>query len=390
MAGNYLIKFWTYLSRRLKQNQLMTHAAALSFSSVLAVIPMVALAYFSFSVLGGFSKVEALIESYMFENIAPSFAENLKGYLYQIKENVSAKAMGLFGLAAFSFTSIVTISKIEKSLNTIWGIKRSRNIFKKGILYWGLLTLAPLLLGASFYLSTKMVAVLRIDGLGGIGQVFSGTILPAVFSGVAFSSLYWLLPNFKVRKRAAFLSGFCTALVFEIAKQLYSYYAAIALGNSFYGSLAVMPVFLLWLYVAWLIVLMGAEFCVWVQYQMEGGSWDVAGETYHPILLVDLLQRVHNQNERNGHQTMTYPEMVKEYDVAPEELLRHLGWLERNEVIMSVKKSGEESYCYAPFMRDKTKNLERFLEKFANVDYPAKEEWAVRLKEHFYQVKSYD
>lgn len=368
----------------------MTHAAALSFSSVLAVIPMVALAYFSFSALGGFSKVESLIEGYMFENIAPSFAENLKTYLYQIKENVSAKTMGIFGLAAFSFTSIVTISKIEKSLNLIWGVKRSRNIFKKGILYWGLLTLAPLLLGTSFYLSTKMVTLLRIDGLGGVGQVFSGTILPAIFSGVAFSSLYWLLPNFKVRKRAAFLSGFSTALVFEIAKQLYSYYAAIALGNSFYGSLAVLPVFLLWLYVAWLIVLMGAEFCVWIQYQMEGGSWDVTGETYHPILLVDLLNRIHVQNERNDVQTLSYPEIVREYEVAPEELIKHLGWLESNEIIMSVKKSGEESYCYAPCLRDKTKNLERFLEKFARVDYPSREDWAVKLKEHFYQVENYD
>ena len=134
MAGKLLISFFTYLGRRVRQNQLMTHAAALSFSSVLAVIPMLALAYFSFSTLGGFSKIEQLIESYMFENLAPSFAESLKGYLYQIKENVSAKAMGVFGLAAFSVTSIVTISKIEKSLNTIWGIDRARSIFKKGII----------------------------------------------------------------------------------------------------------------------------------------------------------------------------------------------------------------------------------------------------------------
>lgn len=368
----------------------MTHAAALSFSSVLAVVPMLALAYFSFSALGGFSRVEDLMEAYVIDNIAPSFAENLKGYIYQIKENVSAKTMGLFGLLAFAFTSIITISKIEKSLNIIWGVDKNRALLKKGILYWGLITMAPILLGASFYLSTKLMTLIRIAGESGFFSFVTGSLLPILLSGLAFTALYWLLPNFRIRKRAAFASGFITAISFEIAKQLYSYYAAIALGNSFYGSLAVLPVFLVWLYVAWLIVLVGAEICVWFQYKVEGGSWDVEGKLLQPILLIDLLERIHVQNERHGEQAIEFSVIVKEYDVAPEELLRHLGFMERHQLIMSVKINSSESVCYAPFLRDKKKNLERFFQAFAKVDYPAREDWAVELKKLLYDGSRYD
>lgn len=368
----------------------MTHAAALSFSSVLAVIPMIALAYFSFSTLGGFSKIESLMETYLIDNLAPSFAESLKSYLYQIKENVSAQAMGVFGLIAFSFTSILTIAKIEKSLNLIWGMDRSRSFFKKGILYWGLLTLAPILLGMSFYLSTKMVTLIRAEDTSKAFSVLSGSILPVLFSAFAFFALFWLLPNFKVRKRAAFISGSITALVFEIAKQLYSYYAAIALGNSFYGSLAVLPVFLLWLYVAWLIVLAGAELCVWLQYRMEKGAWNVTGKLFHPILLLDLLQRVHIQNERTGHQSVSFSEVVSEFKVAPEELLRHLGWLERQDIIMSVKQAGKEGFFYAPSIRDRKKSLECFFQRFQKIDYPARETWAQQIYKEYYSESKYD
>ncbi|MEE6250000.1 MAG: YihY family inner membrane protein [Bdellovibrionota bacterium] len=384
-----MLRFLRYMRRRNQRNEILSQAAALSFSSVLAIIPMLALAYFSFSALGGFDKIESLMETYIINNIAPSFAENLKEYLAQIKENVSAKTMGVFGLIAFSVTSILTISKIENTLNRIWGIHKPRSLFKKGILYWGMITLAPILLGTSFYLSTKLMTMIRFDALSSLFAFVSGTILPVLFSGLAFSSLYWLLPNFKVKKRAAFSVGYSTAFVFEIAKQLYSYYAAVALGNSFYGSLAVLPVFLLWLYVAWALVLMGAEVCVWVHYKFDGGTWDV-GESYHPYLLVDLLQRIHLQNERAEAQSLSFSRIVKEFDVSPEELLRHLVWMEDQNLIMQVKTKDKEAVAYAPVRRERSKNLKAFFEKYSLVDYPSKESWASRQREYFYNQENYD
>lgn len=360
---------------------LLTHASALTFSSITSFIPMLAIAYYSFSTLGGFEKVQPVMEEFLFSNIAPSFAERISEYIVGIRENISAKALGVFGIITFALSTIMTIAKIESTFNSIWGISKGRNWKQKFILYWTLMTVGPIFLGFSIYLS---IAAARLINLG--SEIAFVSMLMNYFSSLAvtaflFTLLYWFLPNLKVSIKSALASGFIVAVLFELAKYLYSYYTATALGNSFYGSLSILPVFFLWIYVAWCLCLFGAELNYYIMYRSYGLELVKNAECYDEAILLELLERIHLENEKNDRQWIASEQLFRQIKWSPRELRRHIDYLLSRSLILEVKTNSRSELAYCPYIRDRNKNLSRLIRSFDGIQYSnSSSQWANEWK----------
>ena len=253
---------FTRLMKKSKDDHLLVHAASLAFTSVLSLVPMLALAYFAFDAFGGLQKLNDKIEPFILENLAPAFGKEIMGYVGEIHKKVSGGAMGVFGFVGFIYTSLAMLFKVEFSFNHIWVIKTSRPLVRRITNYWSMITLGPIAFGTSIYFSSLIYGWLSSEG-GQISRVILlvATLIPYFTTAFLFMVLYLIIPNANVTVKAAAVAGLIAGVAFELAKLAYAYYATHTLGISIYGSLAVLPVFLLWLQLGWLIVLYGAELC---------------------------------------------------------------------------------------------------------------------------------
>jgi membrane protein len=252
-------QFW----KKSQKDLIFTQATALAYTSLVSLVPVMAVAFFLFKAFGGFAVLEDKLQGFIQSNLAPSFGDQISGYIFGFMKNVHAGAVGVFGIVGFMFTSLTTLGTIEKTFNMIWGVSKVRSWGQRMTTYWSLLTIGPLFLGVSFYLSSQAMGWLQNDS-GEISRalVWLAALAPYFTSGFLFTFLFFFMPNVAVSPKDAGQAGFITGVVFEVAKLLYAAYAHRALTTySVYGSLAIIPVFLLWLYVIWLIVLFGAELC---------------------------------------------------------------------------------------------------------------------------------
>lgn len=340
----HLKTYW----EKCQQDKIFIHASSLAFVTILSLIPMLAMAYFVFSAMGGFDKVFSQFESILSQYLAPSFADQLMKYMDTIKKGLSPKAMGVFGVLGFAYTSISTLSKIEDVLNSIWGIEQRRNLEKRFLIYWSLLTLGPILLGVSLGISAQTMSWLRSDS-GEISKaiVYVSNLVPYILSGILFSAIYIVLPNTQIHKKEAAIAGIATGLVFEFAKQGYAMYAAHAMGKSIYGSLAVLPVFLLWLYFAWVIVIGGAQLAYFLELRRIGAlQYAKSARRLNPFLLMDILEYI-IQKTRKEKSGTTLQEVLQALKIGRAEVHRHLtGLCQRGVLLETERRRGQESQYF--------------------------------------------
>jgi len=251
-------------------------ASSLAFTSILSSIPILALGYFALDSFGGLDRIQSSIEGFVFKNLAPSFGGELLGYVETIRSKISGKALGIFGVLGFVVTGFSMLYKIEHSLTLIFRVEESRSWVRRLTNFWALLTLGPLLILTSIAIMTQTFEWLARDtGEIAKGLVFlAGFALPWIISTLMIAALYLIIPTRRFRIRYVLPAAALTAVLFEIAKQGYAFYASYAIGQSVYGSLAVLPIFLVWLQVVWWIVLFGAEVCYFLAQRFGGQKGD--------------------------------------------------------------------------------------------------------------------
>ncbi len=312
------------------------NAASLAYTTLLSLVPMmtVVLAVISAFPLG--ESMNAQIQSLLFENFVPTSGEVLQRYLNEF----STKAGRMSGVS-FSFLVLVAlmlVSSIDKALNAVWEVRRQRPPLSKFLVYWTILTLGPLLLGAGMVLTSYVVALPMISDVthGGAGRWLLG-LTPVAVSTIAFGLLYTIVPNRRVPLRQAFLGGFVAALLFELAKRGFAYYVThFPTYEAIYGALATVPIFLVWVYLSWVIVLLGAEFTasLGIFRRFRSGVHDAA-----PSLIdaVQLLLRL-GQAQQAGEGPLSSRAMATAQPMWSEHWLDGLlyelqqaGWVERTD-----------------------------------------------------------
>ncbi|WP_405120674.1 YihY family inner membrane protein [Pseudomonas leptonychotis] len=256
---NDLWDFWRFLLQRFIADQGTSNAAALTYTTLFAVVPMMTVTFSMLSAIPAFQDTGEQIQSFIFRNFVPSAGEALQQYLRDFTTQARQLTwIGVVVLAATAFWMLVTI---ERTFNTIWRVRQPRRGVSSFLLYWAILSLGPLLLGGGFAISTYFTSLSLISGPDALlGAQALLKFMPLLFSVAAFTLLYATVPNAQVPIRHALMGGLFTAVLFEVAKMLFGLYVRVFPGYQLiYGAFATVPLFLLWIYVSWLIVLFGAE-----------------------------------------------------------------------------------------------------------------------------------
>ena len=255
------IDFLVYVARRFLADSCLPRAAGLSYTALLALVPLVAISFAIFAAFPAFQNMKGVLQTFIFENFVPEIGSVVYNYIEQFTRKTGQ--LTAFGVVFLGFTSVMLLSSINGTFNTIWRARETRSLVARLMVYWAVLTLSPILFGASISLSSYLFAMAQASGV----EQFTGPLsrlagfLPLLLQVAGFSILFLVMPSFPVRRRDALYGGIMAGLMFEILKKGFGLYIKSApTYETLYGALAVVPILLVWMYLAWLVVLLGAEF----------------------------------------------------------------------------------------------------------------------------------
>ncbi|CAG2155445.1 hypothetical protein LMG31506_05394 [Cupriavidus yeoncheonensis] len=281
-----------YALRRAGEGRLPQVAASLTFTTFLSVVPVLTVAFALLAAFPVFREFRADIETFLFQNLIPgNVSESISRYLGQFSK--SARGLTAMGLGGLMLTSVLTMLTVEDALNAIWRVKQRRPLAQRVLVFWAVLTFGPVLIGASLSISSYLISV-SAGYVGnmpiGLGLLVSAT--PVVLSALAFAFLYTAVPNAYVEWRDAIAAGLVAAIAFEFAKRGFGYFIMhIPTYTAVYGTFAALPIFLLWIYLSWLVTLLGATIAANLPV-VRHGHWrrrTFAGSEFFDALGVLLL-----------------------------------------------------------------------------------------------------
>lgn len=250
-------RFWWWVLRQYRQDKCTMRASSLTFTTLLAIVPLVVVVFAALSIFPFFNNSAGQLQDFVFNNLVPSSGEVIQRYILDFEKQ--AHKLPVVGFIFLFVTAIMMMVTIENTLNDIWKVRQRRNISGSLLLYWALLTLGPVFLSASVILSSY-IGSLELLGvkLGGVKSLV--LLLPPLAAFLAFLFLYTVVPHCRVRFIHAAAGALVGAILFEVAKILFGFYVVYFPTYSLlYGALATIPLFLLWLYVSWSVFLFGAQ-----------------------------------------------------------------------------------------------------------------------------------
>ena len=248
-----------FAKRRLTEERLPQVAGSLTFTTTLALVPLLTIVLAIFTTFPVFSSFRASLEGYFVQTVMPKgIANTIIGNLTQFASK--ATRLSAVGAVALMFTSSAMMATVERAFNQIWRVKRKRPLAQRVLMYWALLTLGPLLFGLSLTVTSQLF--LATSGVMAtvplLGALFYTAVSIALTTG-AYTLLYMAVPNRFVDWRDAVWGGLVAAVAFEIAKRLFGVFIKQFPNYTIiYGALAALPLFLLWMYLSWMITLVGA------------------------------------------------------------------------------------------------------------------------------------
>ncbi len=235
-------------------------AAALTYMTLFALVPLMTVTYSMFSLFSIFEGVAGQLQDLIFAHFVPESGGEIKKYLANFSDQ--ARSLTGFGVGILVVTAYLMLTNIEHTFNTIWGVKRARRGLSSFLLYWAVLSIGPLLLGAGLIMTTYLVSlklvVSEFDHIGVSTLLFR--LVPMAMTASAFTLLFAAVPNCRVPLRDAAIGGVLTALCFELLKWLFALVVSKSSIKLVYGAFAAVPLFLLWVNLVWTIILSGAVF----------------------------------------------------------------------------------------------------------------------------------
>ncbi|MDX2164806.1 MAG: YihY family inner membrane protein [Gammaproteobacteria bacterium] len=233
-------------SRFYYENNCLSRAASLAYTSLLSLVPLAAVSLSIFTFFPTYRHLSIRIQDFIFSNFIPSSGKVIQDY-FQIFVGHTTN-VSIIGSLFLIITAVLMIFNMEVAFNSIWKVQQSRKKIYGFLLYWAVLFISPVLLSAILIIMPYLHLI--------------SSFLPLLASVLIFSFLYITLPNCHVPLLSGIVGGTFAAILFEFAKKgfaLYLFYFPTY--NLYYGAVAIIPIFLTWLYIVWLIILFGAELC---------------------------------------------------------------------------------------------------------------------------------
>ena len=255
----HLGNFWRWVGRQFFQDGCIMRASALTYTSLLALVPLTVVVFSALSMFPFFDEASTKLQNFVFSNFVPHTGQVVQEYIMKFEQQ--ADKLPLIGFAFLIITAVLMLFTLEKTLNEVWKIQGKRSWRSSLLMYWAILTIGPVIMGSSVILSSYLLSLNWIaGGIQLVGMAHFLAVLPFIFTVITFTFVYLIVPNCPVRLWDALRGALVAAILFEIAKQIFSHYIVnLPTYKLLYGALATIPLFLIWIYLSWMIFLFGAE-----------------------------------------------------------------------------------------------------------------------------------
>jgi len=281
------------LRERFREDRLGLTASSLTFTTTIALVPFFTVALAVFTAFPMFAKFQDVLQKWLVESLVPdNIARQVLGYLSQFAGKASK--LGVAGLAALLGSALALIFTIDRTLNSIWRVRARRPWGQRLLVYWAALTLGPVVLGAS--LSMTSYALSASKGLVGAlpgGISFLLDVLQFLLVAGGMAAMFHFVPNTFVRWGHAWMGGLFVSSLMEVAKKLLAIYLSkVPTYSAVYGAFATLPILLVWIYMAWVIVLLGAALTAYVPSLIAGIPRRRSGVGWQFQLALDVLREL--------------------------------------------------------------------------------------------------
>ncbi|MCL2589556.1 MAG: YihY family inner membrane protein [Betaproteobacteria bacterium] len=251
--------FVVLLHERFLATQCFQVAGSLTYTALLAMVPLITVTFLAFGQLPGMGDIEESLRTFLLENMLPDKAGSIIT-TYALEFSEKARQLTLIGIAMLAVTSLMLLGTIEEVFNRIWGVRQPRPLLLRITVYWFVLTLGPPILGGSIAVTGYLISLSMqwSPTMGWLGP-YSARLLAPLLLSVLFVFLYYAVPNHKVRFTHALAGGLVAAVAFFLMQRAFGLFIArFPTYTLVYGTFAALPIFLVWLYSSWIVVLLGA------------------------------------------------------------------------------------------------------------------------------------
>jgi membrane protein len=366
-------------------NQGVRNAAALTYTTLFAVVPLMTVTYAMLAAIPSVQGAGDGLQAWIFDNFVPTTGQVVQDYLSGFADQ--AKSLTGVGIAMLILTSIMMMKTIENAFNFIWRVKEPRKGLSSFLLYWAVLSLGPILIGLGLVLTSYITSLSLISSateLVGKQRVLS--LVPVVMSCMAFTLLYMAVPNCRVPFKSAALGGIVVALLFEGAKRGFTLFVAeFPSYQLIYGAFAAFPLFLLWVFLSWIIILMGAELTRAVTVYTQTG---VRTQEPHLYTVIAVLEHLWQAQQRGA----SVPDYVLLKQVSG---LNQNRWDDYQQLLMAgdiVKRTEQGEYILSRDLHDITLyQLNQLLPwpmPHTSADLPDQFQWQQILNQHIDHISS--
>jgi len=349
-------------------NHCMIRASALTYVTILSLVPFLAV---SFSILQafGFQQTDFIREGLMNAIGNATIVNNIINSI----GNASVGALGAIGVVALLFTVISLLGNIEKSFNAIWGIKKGRTLGRKFTDYLSTTLVAPLLMvvamsATASLQSQALIKKLMTYSVFAYFYVAILNILPYFMVCIVFTFLYYFLTNTTVKLKSAFVGGLVAGIIWQIAQWAFiKFGVGMARSTALYKNFAPLFIFFLWVYISWVIVLLGSEISFAIQnfktFQKEAGASKISNSGKHRLAVKILI--LLTRNFESDNEPMTNEEISNRLNIPVKLVNEVLYMLEKSKIVIEIEKEGGEYYTLIkPPERIRITDVVRYLNDF--------------------------
>ncbi len=279
------------LRERFREDRLALTASSLTYTTTIALVPLLTVALAVFSAFPMFGKLQVVVQTWLVESLVPdNIARQVLGYLTQFAGHASR--LGSLGLIVLFVTALALIMTIDRTLNAIWRVREPRPLAQRLLVYWSGMTLGPLLLAGSITITSFALSASKgLVGVmpGGVGFLLDLVQYAVLAAGMA--AMYYYVPNTTVRWKHALVGGLFVSTAMEVAKKVLAVYLAkVPTYSVVYGTFATVPILLVWIYLAWVIVLVGAVITAYLPSLLSGVVRRDLGAGWRFQLALETLQ----------------------------------------------------------------------------------------------------
>lgn len=333
-------RFLVYVADRFMHDNCQQRAAGLTFTSLLAVVPLLAVSFAIFAAFPAYARMRDQVQAFLFENLVPHVGETLQTYL----EGFTAQTGKLttVGVVFLALSAVMLMVSVSNTFNRIWRVRQTRSVVARMVTFWSLITLTPLLFGASISISSYLFAASGASGDLPAGNILSdvGFLLPFVLQAIGFSAVFLLMPNYPVRRGDALVGGLIASILFELLKEGFGLYiTSFPTYQTIYGAMATIPIFLVWVYLVWIVILVSAELTAAIP-EWQAGTRRIRRKDLAPmarmLAALGILATLREAARTGGG--LTPRRMLLETGLRPDDLAEATDFLKKHRYVTRGEK----------------------------------------------------